>query len=61
MMKMFVRTVTAMAAAFALVLGAGAMGAAQAHHSTAHSIGTQLPVAESRTCVARRPAWHRAT
>jgi hypothetical protein len=35
------RTIAGILTAFVLVVGAGAMAAAQAHHSTAHSIGTQ--------------------
>jgi hypothetical protein len=41
MTKTLTRTIAGIFTAFALVLGAGAMAAAQAHHSTAHSIGTQ--------------------
>jgi hypothetical protein len=40
MTKTLAQIAAAILAAFALVLGAGAIGAAQAHHSTAHSIGT---------------------
>jgi hypothetical protein len=41
MTKTLTRTVASIFAALALVLGVGAIGAAQAHHSTAHSIGSQ--------------------
>ncbi len=41
MRKMFTRSLAAMLAASLLVLLAGEIGAAQAHHSTAHSIGTK--------------------
>ncbi len=42
MTKTLTRTVASILAALALVLAAGPMGAAQAHHSTAHSIGSQV-------------------
>ena len=42
MTKTLTRSMAAIFSAFALVLGAGAMAAAQAHHSTAPSIGTQF-------------------
>ncbi len=41
MTKMLTRTVAAMLSAFVFVLVAGEIGAAQAHHSTAHSIGSK--------------------
>ncbi len=41
MSKTLTQTAAAILTAFVLALGAGAIGAAQAHHSTTHSIGTQ--------------------
>lgn len=41
MTKMLTRTVAAIFSAALLVLLAGEIGAAQAHHSTTHSIGTK--------------------
>ena len=41
MTKMLTRTVAAIFSAFVFVLVAGEIGAAQAHHSTAHSIGAK--------------------
>ncbi len=42
MAKILTRIVAAVVTAFLLVLVAGEIGAAQAHHSTAHSIGDNL-------------------
>lgn len=42
MTKMFARTIAAVFAALLLTLAAAEMSVAQAHHSTAHSIGDNL-------------------
>jgi hypothetical protein len=43
MIKTLIQSAAAIAMALALVVSASAIGAAQAHHSTAHSIGTPPP------------------